>query len=117
MQGSSVELKTQHVNLVSAFSNKSKRVKKQALLEVNTGETKLDQVVLLSAKLLTEAILGLDFLTSYGAEISFPERRIMLRISNFEFTSAKEPLANRSCDLGLMSSHSQTQHQLTANCC
>jgi len=68
-----LELPTQHVNLVSAFKNKSKIVKKQALLEVNIGGTKLDQVVLLSAQLLTEAILGLDFLISYGAEISFPE--------------------------------------------
>jgi len=33
-----VELPTQHVNLVSAFSNKSKRVKKQVLLEVNIGD-------------------------------------------------------------------------------
>jgi predicted aspartyl protease len=68
------ELPTQHVNLISAFSNRSKRVMKQALLAVNIGNTKLDQVVLLSAQLLTEAILGLDFLINYGAEISFPER-------------------------------------------
>jgi hypothetical protein len=83
-----LELPTQHVNLVSAFSNQSKRVKKQALLEVNIGDTNLDQVVLLSAQLLTEAIIGLDFLISYGAEISFPKRRITLRINeevfNFE---------------------------------
>jgi hypothetical protein len=76
-----MELPTQHMNFVSAFNNKSKRVKKQRLLEVNTGETQLDQVVLLSAQLLTEAILGLDFLISYEAEISFPERRITLRIN------------------------------------
>ena len=49
-----LELPTQHVNLVSAFNDKSKRVKKQALLEVNIGTTKLDQVVLLSAQLLTK---------------------------------------------------------------
>jgi hypothetical protein len=73
---------------------------------------------LLSAQLLTEVILGLDFLINYGAEISFPEQRITLRINeevfSFEFTSAKEPLANCFCDLGLLSIHSQTQHQLTA---
>jgi hypothetical protein len=81
------------VNLVSAFSNKSKRVKKQALLEENIGDTKLVQVVLLSAQLLTEAILGLDFLISNGAEINFPERRTTLRINeevfSFEFTGTK----------------------------
>jgi hypothetical protein len=35
------ELPTQDVNPVSAFSNRSKRVKKQALLEVYIGSTKL----------------------------------------------------------------------------
>ena len=56
-----LELPTQNVNLVSAFSNKSKRVKNQALLEVNIGGAKLDQV-LLSEQLLPEVILGLDSL-------------------------------------------------------
>jgi hypothetical protein len=113
-----LELPTQHVNLVSAFNDKSRRVKKQALLEVNTGGTKLDQVLLLSAQLLTEAILGLDFLINYETEISFPERRITLRVNEelfiFEFVGAKETSANRFCDLGLMSIHPQTQHPSTA---
>ena len=113
-----VELPTQHVNLVSAFSDKSKRVKKQALLEVNNGGPKLDQVVLLSAQLLTEAVLGLDSLINYEAEISFPERRITLIVNeevfNFEFTGAKETSANRVCDLGLMTIHLQIQHPSTA---
>ena len=68
------------MNLVSAFNNNSKIVTKQALLEVNIGGTKRDQVVL-SAQLLSEAILGLDFLISHGVEISFPEQRITLRIN------------------------------------
>jgi hypothetical protein len=49
---------------------------------------------MLSAQLITEAILGLDFLINYEAEISFPERRITLRVNeevfNFECTGAKE---------------------------
>jgi hypothetical protein len=106
------ELPTQHVNLVSAFNNRSKRVKKQALLEVDIGSTKLGQVMRLSTQLLTEAILGLDFLTNYQAEISFPERKVTLRadeeVFNSEFTGAKE-IPNRFCDLKLMSIDSQTQ--------
>jgi len=113
-----LELPTQHVNLVSAFNDKSKRVKKQALLEVTIETTKLDQVVLLSAQLLTEVILGIDFLINYEAEISFPERRIMLTVNegvfNFQFTSAGETSASRSCDLGLMTIHPQIQHLSTA---
>ena len=106
------------MNLVSAFNDKSKRVKKQALLEVNIGDTKLDHVVLLSAQLLTEAILGLDFLINYEAEISFPERRITLRVNeevfNFEFTGAEETSANHFCDLGLIGIHPQNQYPSTA---
>jgi hypothetical protein len=65
------------------------------LLEVNIGGgTKLGQVVLLSAQLLTEATLGLDFLINYEAEISFPERIITVRVNEelfgFEFTGAKK---------------------------
>jgi hypothetical protein len=67
------ELPTQHVNRVSAFNNKRKRVRKQALLEVDIDSTKLEQVMLLSTQLLTEVILGSDFLIIYQAETSFPE--------------------------------------------
>jgi len=56
-----LELPAQNVNLASAFNNKSKSVKKQALLEVNIGGPKLDQV-LLSEQLLPKVILGLHFL-------------------------------------------------------
>ena len=94
------------------------RVKKQALLEINIESTKLDQVVLLSAQLLTEVILGMDFLINYEAEISFPERIIMLRVNeevfNFQFASTRESSASRFCDLGLMTIHPQIRHPSTA---
>jgi hypothetical protein len=64
------------MNLVSTFNDRIKRVKEQAFLEIDIGSTILEQVMLLSTQLLTEAILGLDFLISYAAEINFPERRI-----------------------------------------
>jgi len=64
------------------------------LLEVNIEGAKLDQMLLLSANLLTEAIVGLDFLINYEPELSFPERRTTLRVSEevfiFEFTGAKK---------------------------
>ena len=88
------------------------------MLEINIGGTKLEEVVLLSTQMLTEAILGLDFLTTYGVEISLPERRITRRVNeevcNFEFTGTRQTSANRFCDLGLMTFHPQTQHPSTA---
>jgi hypothetical protein len=51
------ELPTQHVNLLSAFNKKSHRVKKQAMLDVEISNIKINQVVLLSPQLLTDVIL------------------------------------------------------------
>jgi len=69
-----LELPTQHINLLSAFSKKSNRIKKQATLEVNIGNVKVNQIVLLSPQLLTNAILGLDFLVECNAVINMAER-------------------------------------------
>jgi hypothetical protein len=58
-----LELPAQNINLVSAFNKKSNRIMKQALLNFNLGNVTLNQIVLLSLQLLTDVILGLDFLT------------------------------------------------------
>ena len=88
------ELPTQHVNLLSAFNKKSNRVKKQAMLDVKIGDLKINQIVLLSPQLLTDAILGLDFLVDYKAVINFAERSITLKINGentkIEFIGIKE---------------------------
>jgi hypothetical protein len=44
------------------------------------ADHKVDQVVLLSSQLLTDAILGLDFLIDHEAELSFPEMKVSLRL-------------------------------------
>jgi hypothetical protein len=41
----------QHLNIVSAFNDRSKRIRKQALLEIQIGDNKMDQDVLLSSQL------------------------------------------------------------------
>jgi hypothetical protein len=38
------------------------------------------QIVLLSPQLLIDTILGLDFLIDHAAEISFPDRKVSLKI-------------------------------------
>jgi len=76
-----LELITQHLNLVSAFNERSKRIRKQALLEIQIDDSTVDQVVLLTPQLLTDAILGLDFLIDHAAEIRFPDRTVSLMIN------------------------------------
>jgi len=55
------------------------------MLDVSIGDFKINQIVLLSSQLLTDAILGLDFLVDYRAVINFAERSITLKI-NGEYT-------------------------------
>jgi hypothetical protein len=76
------------VNLLSAFNKKSNRVKKQAMLDVKIGDIKINQIVLLSPQLLTDAIIGLDFLVHYKAVINFAKRSITLKI-NGEYTKSE----------------------------
>ena len=89
-----LELPTQHLNLVSAFNERSKRIRMQALLEIRIGDSAVDQVVLLSLQLLTDAILGLDFLIDHAVELSFPDRKVFLKINGkfcrIEFQGARE---------------------------
>jgi hypothetical protein len=94
-----LELPTQHINLVSAFNEKSRRIKKQALLTIIIAGYTVEQVVLVSPQLLTDIILGLDFLVDNAAAINFPDRTVSLQIyeefRTLEFLSAKEATQNR----------------------
>ena len=76
-----LELPTQHLSLVIVFNEKSNRIRKQALLKIQIGDSTVDQVVLLSLQFLTDAILGLDFLIDHAAELSFPHRAVSLKIN------------------------------------
>lgn len=69
-----LELRTQHVNLVGAFNNKSKSQEASVARSKYCGHKFRPSGTVVS-KLLTEVILGSDFLTiiSYGGEISFPD--------------------------------------------
>jgi hypothetical protein len=63
-------------------------------LEILIGDSTVDQVVLLSPQLLTDAILGLDFLIDHSAELSFPDRAVFVKINEkfcwLEFQGARE---------------------------
>jgi hypothetical protein len=50
------------------------------MMDINVGDFKINQIVLLSPQLLTDAILGLDFLVEYQAVIDFEEHSVTLTI-------------------------------------
>ena len=57
-----LKLPAQHLTLVNAFNDKSRRVKRQIFVPVKLGTVVIDHVFLVSPQLLTSAILGVDFL-------------------------------------------------------
>jgi hypothetical protein len=83
-----LELPTQNINLVSAFNRKSNRIKKQALIEFKIGDINITQILLISPQLLTDVILGLDFLMDYLTVMDFATRNISLTV-NGECTEAQ----------------------------
>ena len=114
-----LELPTQHINLVSAFNRRSNKIKKQALLLFQVERTEIPQVVLLSPQLVTEVILGIDFLMEYLAIINFPEKQLLIQAhgevatSKFCNNGADQiqvegfPLIESGCKEGLRSQYPQ----------
>jgi hypothetical protein len=68
-----LELPTQHLTLVSAFNEKSRRVKRQIFVPVKLGTVFINHVFLVSPQLQTSAILGVHFFINTSAIINFPE--------------------------------------------
>jgi hypothetical protein len=77
-----LELPVQNINLVSAFSDKSRKVKKQAMLTLNFGELSVDQIFLIAPGLMTEVLLGVDFCVASEVKIRFPDGRFTMNIEN-----------------------------------
>jgi hypothetical protein len=69
-----LELPAQNFTLVSAFNDRSRRVKRQIFWRVELGTASVDHVFLVSLQLLTSAILGIDFFINTSAIINSPER-------------------------------------------
>jgi hypothetical protein len=76
-----LELPAQHLTLVSAFHDKSRRVKRQIFVPVQLGTVVIDHVFLVSPQLLTSTILGVDFFINTSATIDFSERCALFRVN------------------------------------
>ena len=74
-----MELPVQNIILQSAFSNKKARVRLQTLIELNCSGILSDQVFLISAQLVTDILLGMDYCISNQVIIDFPRRKLILK--------------------------------------
>jgi hypothetical protein len=77
-----LDLPAQHLTLLSAFNDKSRRIKRQAMLPIEIGTMTIDHVTLICPQLLTQAVLGVDLFSCYDAVISFPERCLFMKIND-----------------------------------
>jgi hypothetical protein len=67
----SLELPTQNLVLVGAFSRKEQRVRKQVYLTLNFGEVSIDHVFLVSEQLIAPMLIGCDFCIANGLVLDF----------------------------------------------
>ena len=75
----SLELPTQNLVLVGAFSGKEQRVKKQVYLTLKFGDVLIDQIFLVSEQLLTPMLIGHDFCVTNGVILDFQKGKLILQ--------------------------------------
>lgn len=66
--------------LRSAFGGRSKRIKLQALIEIKIGEVTFEKIVLIAPNLVTDMLIGSDFMDEYGVNIDFVNRCFEARV-------------------------------------
>jgi hypothetical protein len=67
-----LELGVQNAVLVSAFENKTRCIRAQAMLPIRIADIVVDHIFLISPQLLTQALLGVDFCQMNNIIINFP---------------------------------------------
>ena len=69
-----LEVGVQNAVLVSAFGNKTKCMRVQAMMPILIDDIVVDHIFLISPQLLTQALLGVDFCRMNNIIINFPEQ-------------------------------------------
>jgi hypothetical protein len=67
-----LELPVQNMKLVSAFNDRARKVKTQAMLTLKFGEVRVDQIFLIAPRLVTQVLIGVDSCVANKVTISIP---------------------------------------------
>ena len=70
--------------LKSAFTGRTKRVKSQALVQLQINNVPLDQIIFISPQLVTPLLLGMDFCMYIHVVINFPKKTIVINADDKE---------------------------------
>jgi hypothetical protein len=68
--------------LKSAFTGKTQRVNRQGLVPLKIRAIPVEQIMLISPKLVTQLILGMDFCIDNNIVIDFTKGRIIMKAHN-----------------------------------
>jgi hypothetical protein len=97
----SLELPTQNVVLVGAFSRKAHRVRKQVFLTLGFGKRNIDQIFLVSEHLQTSMLICCDFCVTNGIILDFQRGTLMIQNNEepieVEITNSREVRGVEDC--------------------
>jgi len=98
-----LELGVQNAVLFSAFGNKTKRIRLQAMKQIRIDDIVLDHIFLMSHQLITQAPLGVDFCRMNSVIINFPEQCFTMerdgKIEKHHFACANNVRTLRTSDI------------------
>jgi hypothetical protein len=95
------------MNLVSAFNDRARKVKTQAMLTLKFGEVRVDQTFLIAPRLITQVLIGVDFCVANKVTISFSDKCFIMDV-NIEVT--KHMFLQGTDDLASSISNSASDH-------
>jgi hypothetical protein len=77
-----LELPVQNMKLVSAFSDRARKVNIQAMLTLKFGEVRIDQIFLIAPRMMTQVLMGVDFCVANKVTINFPDKFFSMDVGN-----------------------------------
>lgn len=75
---------TQNLVLKSAFTGRTKRFKRQALVQIQINNVSFDQIILISPQMAKPLLLGMDFCMDNNVVIDFPKETIVISADDKE---------------------------------
>jgi hypothetical protein len=115
-----LELGVQNAVLVSAFGNKTKRIRMQPMMPICINDIVVSHIFLISPQLLTQALLGVEFCRMNNITINFPEQCFTMdrdgKVSRHHFAYDNNIQSTGIGDLGPADNSTKTESmQIAAN--
>jgi hypothetical protein len=104
----SLELPTQNVVLKSAFTGKTKKIRRQALVKLQIANILIDQIILIAPQLVTPFLLGIDFCNDNSVVINFHNNTVVINAGDGE-SETHIDLVNKELEASCKETHPITR--------